>query len=76
MTAKNTGYDYENPNSHFGGIIYAEDFNTNHIGSRNIAKRIASDLAFDRQCRKNEEERNKNMRWREANEKVALQKNK
>lgn len=57
MTTQNTNYDYDNPNSHFGGIIYASDFDTNHPGSRNIAKRIASDQRFDVQCRRNEEAR-------------------
>lgn len=65
MTSENTRYDYDNPNSHFGGIIYPSDFDTTHYSSRNIAKRIESDLKFDEQCRKNEEARNKRMKENE-----------
>lgn len=76
MTTENTRYDYDNKNSHFGGIIYASDFDTIHIGSRNIAKRIASDLEFDKQCQRNEEERNRKIKWRETDEETTLYKNK
>lgn len=72
MTTENTGYDYDNPNSHFGGIIRAMDFNTMYPVSHDIAKRIVSDWNFDRQCKKNEEERNKKMKWRQTDEKAAL----
>lgn len=59
---KNTKYDYDNPNSHFSGIIYEMDFNTMFPVSHNLANRIASDLMFDKHCRKNEETRNKRMK--------------
>lgn len=59
---RNTEYEYDNPNSHFGGIIKLSDYNTNHSGSRDMARRIASDWNFDKHCRKNEEERNKRMK--------------
>lgn len=62
MTIKNTRYDYESPNSHFGGIICLSDFDTTHHSKRNIAGRIESDLKFDEQCRRNEEARNKRMK--------------
>lgn len=62
MTTENTRYDYDDPHSHFGGIIYPSDFNTTHPDNRNIANRIASDWSFDMQCRKNEEARNKRMK--------------
>lgn len=62
MTTENTRYDYEDPNSHFGGVIRASDFNTNYSDSRNIANRIASDWNFDKQCKKNEEVRNNRMK--------------
>lgn len=59
---RNTEYVYNNPNSHFGGIIRLSDYDTCHPGSRDMAKRIASDLAFDEQCRKNEETRNRRIK--------------
>ena len=58
MTAKNTKVFQRNYNSHFGGIIYPSDFNTDYPSGHNIANRIANDLRFDLQCRKNEELRN------------------
>lgn len=47
-----------NNHTTFGGRIYLSDFDTDSIGKRNsngssIAARIASDLKFDEQCRKN-----------------------
>ena len=62
MTTENTLYDYDNPDSHFGGLIRLSDFDTCHSGSRDMAQRIASDWAFDKQCRKNEEARNNRMK--------------
>jgi len=62
MTTEDTKYDYDNPNSHFKGVIYAMDFDTTHKGKRNIAERIASDWIFDKKCMKNEEERNKRIK--------------
>ncbi len=49
----------------FGGIIYPSDFNTDYRGKNNtdgslIAKRILSDSMFDRQCRMNRENRERN----------------
>lgn len=46
----------------FGGIIYLSDFDTNHYGSRNMAKRIASDWRFDANCKKSELAREKRMK--------------
>lgn len=62
MTTENTRYDYDNPNSHFGGIIRLSDFDTCHSGSRDIANRIASDWRFNEQCRKNGEVRDKRIK--------------
>lgn len=62
MTTKNTRSNYDNPDSHFGGVIYPFDFETSNPKSRNIANRIASDWIFDIQCRKNEEARNKRIK--------------
>ncbi len=78
MTNRNTRYDYENPNSHFRGVIYASDFDTTRCGSRNIAKRIESDLKFDEQCKRNEEARNIRMKGFIQNETktITLHKNK
>ncbi len=42
--------------SSFGGIIYTHDFDA-HTTMADIARRIASDLRFDEQCRKNIENR-------------------
>ena len=58
MTMKNTRYLSDNYHSHFGGNVYPSDFNTDYPTSHNIANRIAADLRFDEQCRKNEEMRN------------------
>lgn len=46
----------------FGGIVYPSDFNPNRRNQNGkngsaIARRIACDLQFDRQCRKNTENR-------------------
>ena len=44
--------------STFGGNIYFSDFDTNHANG-NIANRIVQDWAFDMQCKRNIELRNK-----------------
>lgn len=54
---KKTGI-YEVDHSKFGGLIYPSDFNTGHRGKNNtngspIAKRIANDSNYDKQCEKN-----------------------
>lgn len=46
----------------FGGVIYPCDFEM-HLYMRDIADRIASDLRFDKQCRRNTENRNKR-KWK------------
>ena len=50
--------------STYGGYICFADFNTNGRGDEKnhseIAKRIASDMRFDEQCRKNIENKKKN----------------
>ncbi len=65
MTSKNTNNFYDNPNSHFGGIIRLSDFCTNHPCNRDIARRIASDHNFDEQCRRNEEARDRRRKERD-----------
>lgn len=42
----------------FGGTIYFSDFNTDHANGT-IAQRIAQDWAFDMQCKRNMELRNR-----------------
>lgn len=37
----------------YGGCIYESDFNLEYTGTRNIAQRIISDWAFDKQCKEN-----------------------
>ena len=37
----------------YGGYIFASDFCTDYEGTRNIATRIVADWNFDRQCKKN-----------------------
>lgn len=50
----------------YGGVIFSSDYCTDYEGTRNIASRIASDLRFDKQCKKNAENRD-----RERNNKNA-----
>lgn len=50
----------------YGGLIFLSDYCTDYEGTRNIASRIASDLRFDQQCKKNAENRD-----RERNRKNA-----
>lgn len=50
--------NYKPDHSAFGGYIYLSDFETDYRGKNNnhgsiIAQRIASDLRFDEQCRRN-----------------------
>lgn len=50
--------NYKVDRSSFGGLIYPSDFNTDFRGRDRtngsiIAKRIMSDLQFDKQCRNN-----------------------
>lgn len=45
---------FDKEHTHFGGIIYPYDFETEYYNGRNIANRIASDWRFDAQCKKNE----------------------
>lgn len=49
---------YKADHTQFGGRIYASDFNTDYRGKSSIhgfaiAKRIALDRQFDRQCKRN-----------------------
>lgn len=53
--------------STFGGVIVPSDFCTDYEGSRNIANRIASDWAFDKQCRRNIENRERGKIGKEIN---------
>lgn len=46
-------------NSYFRGLIFPSDFNS-YGTPGNIAQRIASDYAFNKQCKKNTISRDKN----------------
>lgn len=51
---KTTNYmTKHNTHNTFSGVLYASDFCTDYEGTRNIADRIARDWAFDKQCMKN-----------------------
>ncbi len=68
MTRIYTTENYNVDHSTFGGIIYQSDFETNYRGKDNnkgssIASRIASDLRFDQQCKKNIENRERNKKY-------------
>ena len=55
----------------YGGAISVESFNTEYRGYStlsDIAGQILSDMKFDAQCRKNEENRYK---WPRPNEKIS-----
>lgn len=53
MTGRTNRYGiYTTNHTKFGGLIYPSDFST-ITSSGNIAERIASDLRFDENCRKN-----------------------
>lgn len=41
----------------FGGLVYLFDYCTDFERSKNLASRIASDLRFDQQCKRNYETR-------------------
>lgn len=41
--------------THFGGLIYLSDFDTERPGTHNIASRIASDIKFEERCKKSAE---------------------
>lgn len=58
--------NYEVDCTKFGGVIYASDFYPCY-NSGDIAKRIVSDWNFDKQCRKNIEERKRTDAWRSEN---------
>lgn len=68
MTGTTNRYGiYEVDHTKFGGLVFPSDFNTDNRGKNNyggsqIAIRIATDSNFDKQCKKNIEdiERNKN----------------
>ncbi len=65
MTEIYTTGNYNVDHTTFGGEIYLSDFETDYRGKDNrngsfIAKRIVSDLNFDKQCRKNIENRERN----------------
>ena len=51
ITSKN-----HSPNT-YGGNICISDFCTDYEGKRNIAERIAHDWEFDKQCKRNLENR-------------------
>lgn len=54
ITSKNHKYA-----TTYSGNIYLSDFCTDYDRSRNIADRILSDWAFDKQCRKNAENKSR-----------------
>lgn len=51
--------NYETNHRTFGGLVTSFDFE-GHTSMSKIADRIMSDLAFDRQCRLNAENRDRN----------------
>ena len=54
----------------FGGLIFYSDFNTDYRGNdqkkSSIAERIMSDWKFDKQCKKNAENRTKNKNYKKG----------
>lgn len=50
----------------YGGLILQSDYCTDYEGTKNIASRIASDLRFDQQCRKNAENRDRERNMKNA----------
>jgi len=58
--------NYEVDYTKFGGVIYPSDFYPG-FNSGDIARRIISDWNFDKQCRKNIEERKRTDVWRFEN---------
>lgn len=69
MTGTNNRYGiYDIDYTKFGGIIYSSDFNTDYRGKDNtngspIAGRIIQDHKFDKQCRKNREDQERNKQY-------------
>lgn len=59
---KNYNADY----SSFGGIIYKGDFDKYHSLS-DIASRIVLDTRFDKQCKKNTSNRNRQKEYQKEN---------
>ena len=65
-TQTNTVRPYKANHTQFGGFVYLSDFNTDHrkknsANGSTIAKRIASDCQFDRQCKRNQLSREKQL---------------
>lgn len=65
MTEKFYRKTYGHDNTCFGGRIYLSDFETDYRGNDNthgssIAQRIMSDWRFDKQCKQNAENRDRN----------------
>lgn len=58
--------NYKTDHSTFGGMIYKGDFDTYHSLS-DIASRILSDTSFDKQCKKDTENRNRQKDYRKEN---------
>lgn len=50
VTITSRNYKYANT---YGGNIYQSDFNTSYEGNRNIAERIAKDLASNKKRKEN-----------------------
>ena len=60
--------NYKVDHTTFGGVIYPSDFNTNYREKDNtngssIAHRITNDSNFDKQCKKNKEEKGRNRQY-------------
>ena len=60
--------NYKTDYTTFGGVIYPSDFNTDYRGKVNtngssIAHRIANDCKFDKQCKKNKEDKERNRQY-------------
>ena len=59
--------NYEIDHTTFGGVLNSFDFDGHH-NMKTMSDKIISDLRFDKQCKKNEEERNRRYKYRKENE--------
>lgn len=56
----------ENDGTHFKGLIWLSDFDTDYPNRRNIAKRIAMDCGVDQLCQKNSKARDRKQKHRKG----------
>ena len=59
--------NYEIDRTTFGGVLNSFDFDGHHK-MKKMSDKIISDGRFDKQCKKNEEERNRRYKYRKENE--------